>query len=83
MSVPLVILRECIEMSLDEGENAKILCCYTGKGETWGTPGCLYRPRHYYSQRRAMIRGHFQRAAFQFLYGTEVGVLLKLIPDSY
>ena len=31
----LVLCRECIAMSVDERENAKILCCDTGKEETW------------------------------------------------
>ena len=36
MSDLLVIFKECIAMSLDEGEDAKILCRDTGKEETWG-----------------------------------------------
>ena len=35
MSELLVIFREFIAMSLDEGENAKRLCCDTGREQTW------------------------------------------------
>ena len=41
-SESLIIFKECIAMWIDKRENAKILCCDTGKEEIWGNFRMFY-----------------------------------------